>query len=171
MTKKTTTSPEIIWDNKTIKGTEKIETVYPDTIKLPDYDYWLSQNTLDAELALRNNDSSWWWTVIKNYSRSSTDWTWVESYTWFWTIKYLEIHAWFDSSIAWERWSRGYWDWTTITWVYVYDSTSLPTTSILRISDWVNLTKATTVTLITDWFSIDFTDSYYDAKFTVIAHI
>ena len=33
---------------------EKIETIYPETIQVPDYDYGTSQNTLDAWLSLRN---------------------------------------------------------------------------------------------------------------------
>lgn len=49
---------EIIWDNTTIKGTEKIETISQEVVQVPDYQYGLSQNTLDANIALRNNAST-----------------------------------------------------------------------------------------------------------------
>ena len=40
-----------------VKGTEKIETIYPETINIPTYDYGNSQNTLDYNIALRNKPS------------------------------------------------------------------------------------------------------------------
>ena len=74
MEKKTITSQEVIWDNKTIKWTEKIETIYPETIEVPDYDYGTSQNTIDAEIALRNT-KSWFTTASVAILTSTTTWS------------------------------------------------------------------------------------------------
>jgi hypothetical protein len=52
MTKDKNTKPETIEDQKQVW--EKIETIYPEEIETPSYDYWQSQQTIDWDPWIRN---------------------------------------------------------------------------------------------------------------------
>jgi len=80
MKQMTEISQEVIWENNTTKWTEKFETVTPETIDVPNYEYWNWQNTLDAPLALRNLSA--WWKYYTSYIW--INWTWTLSITWVW---------------------------------------------------------------------------------------
>lgn len=94
---------EAIWEDTKVKGVEKIETIYPETIELPNYQYWQSQNTLDYDLALRNKPS-WWW-QIKTWilANINTNWSIVVNTVWFLPklIKFTAIYSnWASSAIS-----------------------------------------------------------------------
>lgn len=100
--------------SKQEKVWEKIETVELETIETPNYDYWLSQNTIDWPIAIRN---LWW-----NYYESWDDdnWAWTVPYdiqiTWVWfKPKLIQIVAtraqsWhsvisWGNAVDWSKWS------------------------------------------------------------------
>jgi len=89
-----------------IKWIEKIETVYPETIQLPNYQYWNSQNTLDYNISLRNKPviESWqfyiWNTTITSTGNKSITGVWfkpkiVRFIVWdnVWNPSYVSIWA------------------------------------------------------------------------------
>jgi len=86
-TQMTNIEPEIIWSTKTPKGQEKIETISPEVIEVPNYDYWDSQNTLDANVALRNfgwaNSKAWYevTTWIAAWNDVVVTWVWFKPKT------------------------------------------------------------------------------------------
>jgi len=87
-----------IWEDTKVKWVEKIETIYPETIELPNYQYWQSQNTLDYELALRNKPS--WWGNIKTWYSSIPSWYTDFAITWLWfTPKAIQVVA-----QSWNKW-------------------------------------------------------------------
>lgn len=49
-----TIKPQTLESSSNIKWAEVIETIYPETIESPNYDYGNSQSTLDYNIALRN---------------------------------------------------------------------------------------------------------------------
>lgn len=68
---------ETVWSNPTIKGQEKIETIYPKTVELPNYDYWQSQNTIDASIWLRNVWKYCTWILANIATNWDIEVTWV----------------------------------------------------------------------------------------------
>ena len=151
---------EIIWYNTTIKGTEKIETISQEVVQVPDYQYGLSQNTLNANIALRNVSS--WWNYYASHTTFAT--TWVKTISWVW---FIPKHIKFIAFISWtNQWgSDGYYNngnvycrytyvtgWNSVYWwvgysIYCYSQYS-----------WWNVSIATTVTPIADWFTINVTN-------------
>lgn len=149
---------EIIWNNKKEKGVEKIETITPEVIETPNYDYWYSQNTLDYDVALRNKPS-WGWANVKTliFNRLSTVWTGVQSFTWFWfkPTNYT-IQAWYNwlaSNIEFSVW---WYDWTTEQCMYIDSGSSWTSNYSLRVKDWTNRTSALFSSFDTDWITLNF---------------
>lgn len=143
------------------KWTEKIETIYPETIPVPDYNYGNSQNTLDYNIALRNkpnnsnNPKMWSFTIT---------WTWNIVITWIWfKPKLVQFTA---TNYSWWLWnwkmnstSQYSFDLKTLTWnntecIYVRDSSSNV------------MSRAVYVSLDSDWFTINCT--YFASNTTVI---
>lgn len=58
MTKIEEVKVETIESTSQPKWAEVIETIYPETIEVPNYDYGNSQNTLDYNIALRNKPTN-----------------------------------------------------------------------------------------------------------------
>lgn len=88
-------------DNQTKVG-EKIETIYPETIETPTYDYWNSQNTLDYNVALRNKPT--WWSHYKVLTWNYTaNYTWIITETLDFTPKLIEFT--FFPNTTWSTWS------------------------------------------------------------------
>lgn len=171
----TTTSQEVIWDNKTIKWTEKIETVSPDYIEVPDYSYGNWQETLDAGIALRNNNVvPTWATVIKTVYKWAGSWTWFETITWLWTVTSCEVYAWEDDEISWERWSRSVSNPTPAgsLWIFVQDNKSKTTNRIIHVQNvaaWTS-TLAYIEEYVTDWIKFNFATDDKSIYYTIIAH-
>ncbi len=126
----------------------KIEVLTPEIIQVPDYQYWASQNTLDAQLALRNLVFSW---KFKPWQFTFNS-TWNKSITWIWFKPKLVMFMVNLSTRSWcgqmsDDWiqnaiSFADWPWTTEC-IYIRDS-------------WWNLAwRATYVSMDTDWFTIN----------------
>lgn len=91
---------ESSWD---IKWSEKIETIYPEVLEVPTYDYGASQNQLDYNIALRNKPTSWAQYYCWLVQRSSWA-TWSQSITGVgFTPKYISY------ILFWRYWTN----WTT----------------------------------------------------------
>ena len=102
---------DILWKIQTPKGQEKIQTITPEVLKVPDYDYWLSQNTLDAEVSLRNNIA--WKSKTLIFTRPSSDGSWTQSFEWFWfkPTNYT-IDAYYNWTTDHDSYSTWWYDWT-----------------------------------------------------------
>lgn len=181
MTKKMTISPEVIWDNKTIKWTEKVETISPEYIELPTYDYGNWQNTLDAELALRN--SSWWVPTLARVTLPKTTSTWSYNLTsssiWF-TPRFIRVQAEMDLWII-AGMSDCSSDWTTTWWVRaeantVWNDTFFNDTASIIYVNWNDWTayrlNATFTSFISGWIQINITvnNAISDVKLTITAY-
>lgn len=105
---------ETIDSNSTIKWTEKINTIYPETIQVPDYDYGNSQNTLDYNIALRNKPNPSYALIEWNSTQSIPDniqtqvtilSVVITNDTWLtWTANQITINsAWMYNIVAWVR--------------------------------------------------------------------
>jgi len=138
-----------------IKWIEKIETVYPETIQLPNYQYWNSQNTLDYNISLRNKPviESWWKLYIWYFTFNST---WNKVITWVWFKPKLVR---FTYNNSWQTWM---WSWAmTETYQFAYDINGKLNiqTECIQIRDaWLTaIWRASYVSMNTDWFTINVT--------------
>ncbi len=149
---------ETIWENKQVKGNEKIETIYPETIQLPDYSYWFNQEPLDYN-RLRNKPS-WWNTKYKIWTYNITS-TWIKNITWIW-FKPTRVEVkcifsswwnpvWFGSMVEGQQWSMSmaFW-WSPITPNILY------VLNVFNSSDTL-ICRASNNGFIDDWFSINVT--------------
>ena len=163
---------EIIWDKE--KGFDFTETIKPEIIETPNYDYWQSQNTLDYNIAIRNKpDATWskvfcWWN-----SRLSYSWTWTQAITWVWfKPKLITIQAVFAS---WE-WSFSDWQWMSTTdnfciyqqnqswWSYTlmtYDFRII----FVRNYTWTLTSRASISSIDDDWFTLNWVKVWLDVYF------
>ena len=141
--------PEIIWDTK--KGFDFTESIKPDIIQTPNYDYWTSQEPLDYELLRNKPSASWGQYKLWNFTIT---WTWNISITWVWfTPKLVKFTIW-DSS--WNIWG------------WIWSMTSL-SQQCYNITNSVNITsqciyywnpiwaRAVYVNMNNDWFVINCT--------------
>jgi hypothetical protein len=113
----TNVSPEILWDDSNIKWTVKYETIYPEVLDMPSYNYGNWQNTLDAWLALRNL-STWWGKYYTWFIQLSSAWTFTISWVWFTPImiKFDVIWTWISWG-SWFNWNNrciAYYSWGTL---------------------------------------------------------
>lgn len=133
-----------------IKGAEKIETITPETIDVPDYQYGNWQDTLDAEIALRNNNSSWW-SSIKIWTFTLTS-TWSKVITWVWfTPKRVKLIAWDNS------WNPSYVSIWTMNNNWEQYSLNMQTSAIdsTRCIHMWTKAWAVYVSMDSDWFTIN----------------
>ncbi len=146
-------APEILDNTKNVWV--KIETIYPDTIPLPTYDYWNSQNTLDAEVSLRNLSTGWqfyiWSTTI------TATWDIVVTWVWF-TPKLVKFTVCSGTWNTWEVWI-GSMTSTSQQCVNVWNSVYIGTQCIYYWSSWSVKARAVYVSMDSDWFTINCT--YY----------
>ena len=151
---------EIIWDKE--KGFDFTETITPEVIQTPNYDYWNSQNTLDYNIALRNKPT-WWWSKTLIFERPASVWTWLQSFTGFgFTPKNYTIQATrTDITATWYPcFSDWCFDWTTEIIRQVADWYSrILTNTIIRLfytNQWWWKTSATHSSLDSDWITLNF---------------
>ena len=99
----------ILWE-WTIKGAEVIETIYPEEIPLPSYDYGRSQEPLDYATQIRNKPTTSGWRMKVGHFSIVT--TWVITVTWVgfqpskvniianvnWSTWILRSNWWYDTS-------------------------------------------------------------------------
>lgn len=160
MTKIEEVKVETIESTSQPKGVEKIETIYPEVIEIPTYDYGNSQNTLDYNIALRNKPTNWWLT-IQMWSFTITA-TWSIAITWVW---FKPTYVTFSYSAS--TW-KGEWEMTE-TQMKSYDPRTLTTvtTDNVYIRDWADAVIARTqyVSMDDDWFTLNC--SFRTANLTV----
>lgn len=130
----------------------KIETIYPETLEMPSYDYWVHQNQLDYNVALRNKPTWWWQFKIWTFNITAT---WNISVTWIWfQPKLVKFTVW-DSS--WNVWN---------VWIWSMTETSQQCMNIINSSHitsqciyyWNPVkARAVYVSMDTDWFTINCT--------------
>jgi len=144
-----------------IKWDEKIETIYPQTIDIPDYSYGRWDNTLDYNVALRNKPTPTTWLQVAIWSITITS-TWNKIITWVWfKPKYVTFSY---SAVTW------LWDWnmTSIAQSW-YDPKRLTriTTDCIYIRDATDnvIARAQYVSFNNDWFTINC--SFSSANLTV----
>ena len=149
MTKIEEVKVETIEDTKQLKGTETIETIYPETIDLPTYDYWKSQNTIDANISIRN--INWWWKV-KAWYVSIPSWYTDYAITWIWfkpKAIQVVVHSW--NKVAW--WSAD--DiWWTIQQQCIYADSWAFSEQNWRLFRFDNINRWYLVSFDSDWFTV-----------------
>ena len=166
------TNPETL-ESQT-KVWEKIETIYPETLEVPTYDYGNSQNTLDYNIALRNKPS---WNIFCKFYLYTWTTTWNWSYTWVWfKPKYVRIqatlavspHPWSSdgctSSPNWDAIYHYYSSWWDI---------SIVNNRIIKIfDDWRITQKAAKfISFDNDWFTLEFTtNNANNAQFIITCY-
>ena len=168
---------EIIWDKE--KGFDFTETITPEVIQTPTYDYWNSQNTLDYNVALRNKPSVSWWVwnnwaysfVIANWSATNVTTTlplkWW--FNWWWVVLNDTANNWIKVTEAWlyyitaqasfwlTNWARIYtrirvnWKWIWLSQYYRYPSTTTIYYYPIHISGVWHLNAWDVVTFV--WYS------------------
>lgn len=135
---------EIIWTKE--KGFDFTDTIKPEIIETPTYDYWNSQNTLDYNVALRNkpklNQNKYcfanitsnktlnsWTSFVITFDKFETNDSWMSTtsdriiitqnwqYHLCWLITYSYVPWWVRE--GWLRYTR---NWTTTTIVDTYQS-------------------------------------------------
>lgn len=154
---------------------EKIETIYPETIQVPNYDYGASQNTLDYDIALRNkptiptqNIPKYWIFTINN--------SWTKTITWVWfTPTIIIIKATQSNS---DRPVNSDWlsDWTNQSCHYIYHNSwwatgiasDRSTTRIIYLYSNSHLTDAYISSVNNDWFVLTIPNYYYNAECSYI---
>ena len=73
---------------------EKIQNIDIPTINLPNYEYWVNQNTIDAQISLRNTGKYIFWNWVFNS-------TWLKTFnTWF-LPKLIKFTAWIEWTNTW----------------------------------------------------------------------
>jgi len=152
--------------NRQSKDSEKIETIYPESLNVPDYAYWASQNNLDADIAIRNlptpptppaNSSN-----IKTWAFTITS-TGYQSITWIWfTPKIIKLFSSISSSWNeyWSEWSSGdsistskcLFGWL-VAWVYV--TRLYFWASIILVRYDASITDSVISSFDADWFTIN----------------
>ena len=158
MTKIEEVKVETIEDTKQLKWAEKIETIYPETLEVPTYDYWFSQNTIDWEVAIRNLPT--WWGKYFVWSSSRNSWaTWNQVITWVWFKPKLVL---INAIIATTPWgaSWGQWDWITQYCSFTYQDSGNQniwsyTSKIINAETNIYTDRATLVSLDNDWFTLN----------------
>ena len=153
--------------DKTEKGVEKLEEVKPETINIPNYEYWMPNNTLDARVALRNLNvwsQSFIWETTLPASTGNTVITWV----WFQPKSIILICA--NGNNEWASW--GFSDWTKnySLWQWWSWWTSISTTASINVQDvWYPSTFIWTVSaLSSDWFTINISSQSWVPTLKVI---
>jgi len=143
--------PKTLESSWNIKWTEKIETIYPETIEVPNYDYGNSQNTLDYNIALRNKPN-WWWNYKIGYFTFNS--TWNVSITWVWFTPKLITFTYTDQTWWYWTWAM---DWTSLFWYDVlWAPSQIQSECIyLRNSWWTAIWRAVFVSMDADWFTIN----------------
>lgn len=148
-------------ENKTLDNNKdvwvKIETIYPENIQTPDYDYWLSQQTIDWPIWIRNL-SSWWKAKTLIFTRLASVWTWNQSFTGFWfTPTNYTIQAWENSSSSTYAVYTAWWyDWTTEQCVFFDTGSSWTATYSMRLKTATLRTSANFVSFDADWITLNF---------------
>lgn len=147
----------------------KIETVYPETTIIPTYDYWNSQNTLDAEVSLRN--LTWTQYMVWNSSRTTVQWTWTQVITWIWfKPKMITIQAVYPAVL----WSISYWQATSTSnefSVFLFANPNAGTTSYANWAiihcDWSSSWSwnASLQSIDIDWFTLNWTSVAFNVVF------
>lgn len=153
-------------ENRTIDNNKdiwvKIETIYPENIQTPDYDYWLSQQTIDWPIWIRNL-STWWNAKTLIFTRLASVWTWNQSFTGFWftPTSYTIQATRTDVTTTWYPcFSDWAYDWTTEVIRQVADWYSRVTVNrIIRLfytNQWWWVTAANHTSLDADWITLNF---------------
>ena len=128
---------------------KQIEYLKPETLDVPDYRYWWSEEPLDASYQVRN--INWWWKV-KTWFSSIASWYTDVAITWVWfKPKAIQVVVHSSNKVAW-----GYADnvWWTLTqrciyadwWAYSNQSTRLFRFSSTEVWDLVSFDS--------DWFTV-----------------
>jgi len=164
MTKIEQTKNETL-DNQ-IQVWEKIETIYPEIIQTPDYGYWVNQNTIDWQVAIRNLNNWWWkyycWSFVSPLS------VWNYSITWIWfKPKMIIFQAIYSSNNGSMSWWQTNWvnSWAFfhfyLNWTPYYDLTSA--VIYVRNSSGTT-TSASFVSCDNDWFTINFLNAWFKSN-------
>lgn len=154
MKQTTEVNQETIESNSTVKNTEKVEIVTPETLDIPTYDYGNWQNTLDAPLALRNLNT--WWFKVWNFNITAN---WTKVITWVWFKP--SMVQFFPCSWNWNPSDTWMWAMTTTNQFAVNNQNSWFITS-QAIYYWNPVrAKWTFASMDNDWFTI--TISWYTA--------
>jgi hypothetical protein len=130
------------------------------------YDYWVNQNTLDYNIALRNKPTVWG-TSYYMWNGTITA-TWNKVITWIWfKPKLVEIIC--NNSSTW--FCHWFWNWTSEYCNY-YDAWAwLITTRIINFrNSWITVCQANLSSLDTDWFTINVTYLLSNTTYTFICH-
>lgn len=148
---------EIIWESTSTKWLEKIEKIEQETIVLPNYDYWQSQEPLDAQIALRNSSvwaGGWltdWWTI-------TITWTWNYTISWMsFQPKYIEF-VFLMWDMAFWQW-KCYWNLSQFSWYTI--PTALPWELVsvysvyARSTEWNLRVRAKVTSINSDWFVLN----------------
>lgn len=157
--------PQDTLQSKTINNKETVieQSIIKNQIQIPTQQYWQSQDTLNANIAIRNLSQSW---KIKIWTFVITA-TWSKTITWLWfTPKVVRILA-TQSGWTWPIKSDWQTDWTNQYIIYDYNSTwwmrsYFANDKLIRCEDWSSGTFINTTSVITsldtDWFTINTTN-------------
>lgn len=140
-------------DNQAKIG-EKVETIYPETIETPTYDYWTSQNTLDYNIAIRNKPSAWGGQYYTGFiQRLSSAGTGAYSITWIWfSPKLVKITASYSAN----PWQVSIWTSANACIFISTWSSGVSSYNNARIID-VWSSRASFTSLDSDWFTLNWT--------------
>jgi len=138
---------------------QKIEIIEQPTIEIPNYQYWKSQEQLDAWIALRNLTTWWWWnSFVWNSSKAS--WTWTQAITGVWFTPTKVIITATTSATAGST-SIWYWDWSVSYCIYwdlmAWWASSFNNNRAIDVNDWTYNFKCSLQSLDSDWFTLNWT--------------
>ena len=157
-------NPVDIDSTSTPKWTEPVVTITPEVIEVPDYDYWASQDTLDANIAIRNLD------IPKFKQLVTSRWasTWDFAITWVWfkpKMVRIQGHDNWGSHTEWSDWTAVDWDlWNVIykswaTWAIWEDTWNI----LVLYLDPSNNQVAKLKSMDADWCTLTFTTSVWSS--------
>ena len=147
-------TPEEITTSTVPKWAEKIETVYPDTIVLPDYSYWNWQNTIDANISIRNLST---FTKVKSKAIQNNSLTTI-SYTWIWfKPTSIECNHYVANWTNWNFWYAFYewWIYNAYTWYGWWTSSPWDFIASWQSPSW--FINAKLGSFDNDWFTLTYT--------------
>lgn len=124
---------------------------------------WINDVALQQDVNVLWGQSWWWWGKMLIFNRSSTAWTWLVSFTWFWfKPKWYRILAARDrittnGDFCYSDW---WYDWTTQTYLQIADNYSRVITwgvlRLLYVNQWWWEVRAAHSSFDNDWITLNF---------------
>ena len=174
MTKIEEVKVETIEDTKQLKGTETIETIYPETIDLPTYDYWKSQNTIDANISIRNIPEKNNNIVVKTWTYTA-NWTWLLTVNLPFTPKLIKFTFFPDTTwVTWSDWQITNSSQTCLSRKYTLDTQAIQqefrTTEAFYVQEFVSSSQCSwNINIISNGFTIQANSNTFSINLKRIA--